>query len=809
MKVIKKGMQVESSIGSQVLDSTGSPVGVVRMDAEKSYTGVGVLLQKYINDSDQEAWEKIRAKIDYTYNNIDLALSSLKDETNFSEEILSRLDKGQKLLFKPNLVSILSIEPVYHGPGLASTACTEWPFVAAVMRWFHDKLGVNYYQMSLGEAATTMSGAAKLCTTLKGDGTTVTTEAVIEGRSGDFYGGWGFYFVRKYLAETLGKNADDDPMQGYGESAAGTYIPPGYAAGKLMVYDLNRICDDTSKGRDVEVSDGINFKSIILHKAVVGGNPDDPGDMKAYPGCILVNLPRIKVHTQALLTNVIKNLGIGLYPMQAARSDSCQWEYSQPYTPVPGMKGGIPHQIWVPEMDPRTCMPKRDSDGSYIVKKTGGLTATMIDINKAVLEQNIYLVNIVDAIETTNVDHQGSRLSVRQPEGLIFAGLDPVATDHLCARYIFSNVGLKEAHETGLDDGAGGNFPQAVPIPVAEGNNIVTSTGYDCPLSRSVCFKSAEERGLGSRTYYVVGHDTVTDAPLASLKGRLGRVENGKFTSIFTNYLYYGAFKIPWDIQRTFFGYLEAADKLAGSSLKQEFLDEFDEDGDGIVTFEEKGKKGIYGPGMLMGGINVSMMGGDELELTRVNFAAMASYLRFGYPEWNEEGHDIHRETFYGSVALMAWMMSKLEFESPDSFLPNLTWGKGKWPSFQQALYVRICSAIYGVGFPSEIGFPSLYYIAFRYADLTQNERRYVGRLRLNPNEDAADRYVKEVLSGRVEPFDFTLYVPPGYGRMGESSVPNVEETSNPAKILTASFNGGKIVWPDIRITDVQTDEMP
>ncbi|MBW2060282.1 MAG: DUF362 domain-containing protein [Deltaproteobacteria bacterium] len=809
MKGILKGTSVESSIGRHELDSTGSAVGVVRMDVEKSYTGVGELLQKYINDADQTAWEEIKSRIDYTYENIDLALTLLDTETGFSREIRSRLEKGLKLLFKPNLVSISNIVPYIHGPGLGSNACTEWSFVAAVMRWFHDKLGISYHQMCLGEAATTMSGAAALYTILKADNEPVTTEATIEGRSGDFYGGWGFYFVRRYLSEHLDRAAEDDPMKGFEESVAGTYIPPGHVIDKLMVYDLNRISDDVTKGRDVEVSDGVNFKSIILHKVVVGGDPNDPEDMKAYPGCILINLPKLKVHIQALFTNVIKNLGIGLYPMQAARTDSCQWEYAQPYTPVPGMKAGLPHQVWVPEMDYETCLPKRDADGNYIVKKTGGLTATMIDIIKAVADQNIFMVNIVDALEPTNVDHTGSGLGLRQPEGLIFAGLDPVATDYLCARYIFSNVRLKEAHESGLDDGSGGRFPQAVPIAVVEGSNIVTRPGLDCPLARDICFKVAEERGLGTRTYYVVGHDSMTDTPLASLQGRLGRVENRTFSSIITTALYTAAFKIPWDMQRTFFGYLEAVDQLAGSSLKKEFLDAFDEDGDGIVTYEEKGKKGIYGPGMLLGGINVSMMGAGELEQVRVNYAAMANHLKYTYPEWNREGLDLFKEYYSGTVAMMAYMMSLSDVETQDNFISGLTWGKGKWPSFQQAAQARISQAIYGLGFPSRIGFPSLYYTVFRYADLTQNGRRYIGPQRLSPDEEAAAKYIKEVLSGQAEPLDFTLYVPPGYARMDEFDTPNVEETSDPARILTAVFNGGKIVWPDLKITDVQTDITP
>ena len=59
----------------------------------------------------------------------------------------------------------------------------------------------------------------------------------------------------------------------------------------------------------------------------------------------------------------------------------------------------------------------------------------------------------------------------------MFAGLDPVATDLLCARYMFSNVPLKEAEESKMEDGHGGCFPQRVPLPRVQGHDIVSETG--------------------------------------------------------------------------------------------------------------------------------------------------------------------------------------------------------------------------------------------------------------------------------------------------------------------------------------------
>ena len=793
-----KGMSVNSSIGKRETDSTGSAVGVVRMDASKSYAGVGELLQEYINNSDEGVWERIRAKIDYTYENLDLALAPLEAETGFSREIKARVAKGQKLLFKPNLVNIFNIDPDTHGPGWGSTACTEWPLVAALMRWFHDKLDINYHQMSLGEAATMMPGAAGLFSMLNPEGKPVTTEAVIEGKSGDFYGGWGFYFVRKYLAQSHDPSHSDDPMRGYDESVAGTYIPPGHAADRLMVYDLNRIFDDMTKGRDIAVANGANFSSITLHKAVVGGNPGDTEDVKAYPGSILVNVPKLKVHAFTLLTNVIKNLGIGLYPMQVAEegaADSFRWKYSVPHNSVPGIKGGVPHSVWTAETDPVTGVPKRDSAGKYKVRKTAGILGTMVDIIKAVSSQGIFTLHIVDAIEAINLDHTGVLPGTREAEGFVFAGLDPVATDLLCARYMFSNVPLDEAQKVGLDDGSGGRFPQKVPVPTVDGSNIVTEMGYDCPLPRDMSFQYAEKRGLGRRQYYVVGRDAVTDRPLVSVEGHLGTLSDGTFFDLVTGTLYFAAYKMPWDLQHTAFAYLEAVDRLAGSKLKSEFLEAFDEDGDGVVSYEEFGKNGFVSPVLAQMGIMDSIIGSERLGVHHGSFVYSATLLRISNAMWNPDGYDLLRYFYYGPACLVAHMMSQMELEAQDPFLPTLTWGKGKWPSYQLASYMQIGVATYGAEFPMKIGFPSLYGHAFRYADLTQNEGRYAGSALFQPDAEGAQRYVTEVLSGQAQPLDFTFYVPPGYGNVGGSNVPNVVETSEPEKILTATFAGGKEGW--------------
>ncbi len=624
----------------------------------------------------------------------------------------------------------------------------------------------------------------------------VTTEAVIEGKAGGFYGGWGFYFIRKYLQESLEPGRNDDPMKGYEESLSGTFIPPGIAKDKLMVYDLNRIFDNPSKGRDVDVPDGVNFKSITLHKVVVGGDRRDPQDLEAYPGCILVNVPKLKVHAIALFTNVIKNLGIGLYPMQVVKEGQHQWDYSVPHNPVPGMKGGLPHQVWVSKIDQKTGLPARDKTGHYMVTKTGGITATMIDMIQAVRSSGIYMIHIVDAIEAINQDHQGVLPGTKEPEGMVFAGLDPVATDLLCARHMFSNVPLKEALGVELVDRSGGRFPQQVPIPTADGNNIVTRMGYDCPLSRDRCLENAERRGLGMSKYYVMGKDAVTDCPLVSLQGHLGSVRGDTFSDLITKTLYFDAYKMPWDIQKTVFNYFEAVDKLVGSSLKKDFMETFDEDGDGIVTYEEFGKKGVLGAYLHLTGDTISELGQEQFGYLHGSFSAGAKILKNGDASWNPQGHSLFKEFSYGTACLVAYRMSLMELEAPDPFLPTLTWGKGKWPSFNLAWYIYLGIALYGSQFPYKIEYPSLYALAFHYADLTQNQGRYSGEIRSQPNPDGISTYFSCVSSGQEKPLDFTFYIPSGYDKLAGSSVRNVEVTTDPAKILTATFLGGKETWP-------------
>jgi hypothetical protein len=765
-------------------DTSGPPLAVARMDPTRSYPEIPGLLQKYLNGSDDDAWTEIAVRIDYTYQHLAPALTALEAETGLGRQLRARLELGQRLLFKPNLVNTSCIDPMTHGPHLGSAACTEWAFVAALMRWFHDDLGVSYHRMTIGEAATAMPLFAGLGTMLNPARQPVTPEGLIEGRTGDFYFGWGFYFVRKYLAERLPADATDDPMRGYQESVAGTYIPPGLAGDRMMVYDLNRIADDPGKGRAVPVPDGVNYRTITLHKAIVGGDPTDAEDRMAYPGAVLVNVPKLKIHAISLLTNAIKNLGIGLYPMQSASGGGSKWDYAAPHGPIPGMKEPIPHQVWVPELDRATGLAMRDDEGRYRVRKTGGLPATMIDIVKAVANQDVLMVHVVDGIEAINMSHTGGGDKI--PEGLSVAGIDPVATDLLCARYLFSNVPIEEAVEAGLEDGAGGLFPQKVPVAALDGGDIVTRDGYDCPLARDRTFEQAEQRGLGRRRYHVIGRDAATGRRLVSVQGHLGTLDDGgRFEDVYTRTLYFAASKVPWDLQRTTLSWMEVSDRLSGTSWRKAFLETYDEDGDGVVTYEEFGRRGAMHSGIFMGACSGSLAGSDLVAMLAADFSSSASSLRNSRPEWNAEGHDLYSERLLPRACLTAWRVVQSEAPIPDPRRPGRTVGQGRLPTVDHALEETLRRDLNG-----------LLAQALAYADVRLNRAGFIGSPLAGASSAAVRRYSDAVRADSAKALDFTLYLPKGTAELLDAGLPNLEETEDRSLMFTMALADGSEILP-------------
>jgi hypothetical protein len=789
---------VNTPIGPVELDSKGAAIGAARMDPNQVYTNMPDLLKEFINSGDQKKWNEIRLKIDAIYHGLTCALNALDDKTAFSRDISARVKKGQKLLFKPNIVSPSCIDRVTHGPGIGSiAACTNWYFVAALMRWFHDKLGVTYHQMSLGEGGTTMSAtAAGYTLSLQGKGN-VTTEAVLEGKWGNSYGGWGFYFVRKYLADTHLPGHSDDPMKGFDESIAGACIPPGEADGKLLIYDINKIAIDGSNGRDVPVAHGVNFSTITLHKAIIGGNQANPADIKAWPGCVLINVPRLKIHNLEIITGAIKNLGVGLYPMEAQDKNygtQTHWKYAHPHKANPALKSGIPHSVWVSDVDEDTGLPRLDAHGVLVLKKTGGLSGTMADVIEAVKNQNIMMLHVVDAIAPTSRYHAGAAM-LPVPEGYAFASLDPVALDLLCARYLFTTVPMEQAKLLQNEKNMSVGFFQKVPVPERNGRSIVPVDGYDSPVSRYKGFAYCQTRGLGIQEYYVVGQDVWHGGDLASVGGHLGQINNGMFTELLTKEMYFAATKPLLDLQATTLAYARANDAITGSSYTQ-FLWSFDENGDGVMDYDEKFKgrtTHFMSHGSRMQSVSLAIP-----ERLRIGFLLTAVLLRCTKKEWNPAGHDFNNWPEFNLVVTTAIAMAQAPVENTDPFVSGLVWGKGKWPSIQFAEWRHTCNQIYGARFPVNFDImPGLYGTAFQYTDIKFNKAA-----RISGGGDILTAYHRDIEQG-AHLLPFTLFVPLGYGKVGSKNIPNVEETDNPKLIFTARFDDGREEWRELSLSSI------
>jgi hypothetical protein len=410
------------------------------------------------------------------------------------------------------------------------------------------------------------------------------------------------------------------------------------------------------------------------------------------------------------------------------------------------------------------------------------------------MNQGIFMLHVVDAIQMVNIDHQGIGLGVKVNEGLALASLDPVALDLCCARYMFKTIPMAEARRLADQHSLSTDFLQQVPVARVDGQNIIAEQGFDSPLLRYKLYEYAETKGLGSQKYHVIGWDTTAQTPIASLKGHLGRVQDGKFQELMTTEFYYGPGKMLWDCQRTVLSYLEANDRLTGSTYYKEVMSEFDEDGDGIIGYDEKGRNGLWQTILRLASYGMHITGTEKYGFLHGSFIMTARRLKYLNAEWNSEGFDLGKAYPVLQAVATGLTMSRAAVESKDPFFPSITWGKGKLPSLQFASYMSLATAIYGRGFPTKVSLPSLYGLALQYADKTLNGGKYTGSSGPVSDRRAVDRYIEAISQG-ASPLDFVLYVPPGFGNLAGKPVPNVVETTDPDKILTATFDNGNERW--------------
>ncbi|MGD9143493.1 MAG: DUF362 domain-containing protein [Dehalococcoidia bacterium] len=794
---IYENTPVKSPVGKKLPDNTGSAIGAARIDPAETYISIAKLLQEHINTGSEPAWQKIRQLIDKIYLTVSAALEALEAESPFLAEVKKQVASGKKLFFKPNVVTLPLIDYQTHGSGIPG-ANTHWEFQGAVMRWFHDKAGISFHQMAVGEAGMTISTDTAVIS--KRLGRKLTPEAILEGKYGDDYGGWGFYFTRKYLAGCHTPEHQDDPFSGYRESLEGICLPPGKAGDKLMLYNLNMM--DENNSRDVPVADGINYKSITIHKAVIGGDPENRRDITDWPGCVLVNLPLLKIHIMELFTFALKNLGMGIFAMEANSSSKpgeYKWKYSTPDTKVPFGKLKVPHGRWIVQTDEDTLKPLRDNQGELLWRRTGGMEATIADGIQAVKGQNIMMLHVGDAIECTNIFHSGIA-GVVVPEGFVFASNDPVALDNCGAHYLFNMVPMIDTGKIQEKYRIKSEVIQKIPSVKLEGKNIETIAGYDSCYSRYHALKHCEERGLGQLNYYISGKDLWQGGNLASINHHLGRVEKDTFSDLVTSTVYRAATKPLMDFQAGMMAYLELNDKLTGADYKQQLLQFHDENGDGVIDYMEGGKNAGAMAGFAYNQILMSSQV-DPLEALKLRFLFSMVPARWIRKEWNNEGLETGEQGMVGQAVSQAYRMSQSKEEKPDTLYKGRVWGNGKWPSVQYVLELMKYARVYGPMFPDRINaMMSPYGQAFTYADRKWNGGKYSNRQATGKNEDIIVDYHQAVARGE-ELLPFTIYVPRGYGSYNNRQIPNVEETDKPELIFSASFPEDE-TWRDFRLSD-------
>jgi hypothetical protein len=251
-----------------------------------------------------------------------------------------------------------------------------------------------------------------------------------------------------------------------------------------------------------------------------------------------------------------------------------------------------------------------------------------------------------------------------------------------------------------------------------------------------------------------------------------------------------------WDLQATVLGYARANDELTGSDFHRRFLDAFDENGDGVIDYDEMGKTGLVDFQLHLGAQTVHLMGSERYGGLRGYFVGRRNGLRWADASLNADGIEFLREYLESSMALVGLLLSQMEMEGGDPMVPTMTWGNGKWPSMQAARFLAVGTMIYGMGFPFMTTIDSLFGLALQYADKAFNGASYTGDFETlsDPASTLATEYLQAVEAG-AEALPFRLYVPSGYGQILGKQVPNVQETSEASKVLSVEFGGGTEVW--------------
>ena len=129
-------------------------------------------------------------------------------------------------------------------------------------------------------------------------------------------------------------------------------------------------------------------------------------------------------------------------------------------------------------------------------------------------------------------------------------------------------------------------------------------------------------------------------------------------------------------MQKTILSYAKAHDDLTGSTLLREFMDTFDENNDGIIDYDEMGRKGFWNtvPYLAVHSMDLGLEG--EYGPLKGNFNANANRIKVVNKNWNPQGHDFASEFLLELIGEVAFALSQSAELRADHLCP----GHEFWP---------------------------------------------------------------------------------------------------------------------------------
>ena len=171
--------------------------------------------------------------------------------------------------------------------------------------------------------------------------------------------------------------------------------------------------------------------------------------------------------------------------------------------------------------------------------------------------------------------------------------------------------------------------------------------------------------------------------------------------------------------------------------------------------------------------------------------------------DWTEEVRTVGGIRQINAAITAALNMAKVPADLPDLYHPGMTWGNGNWPSLKYLEKILVSRGIFGMEFPERLNWMTPYGLALCYADIKWGEGKFTGGTVPLMTDEASfvDDYLNSIEKGE-KLLPFTFYVPTGYGKIAEKSIPNVKETNDQKLVFTFTFNNGKESWRDLSAAD-------